>query len=43
MTRVPTWSVVIAVIFGGVGVAVSLLMFFNPAAAPVIVEVEHRS
>ena len=40
MTRVPTWIVVIAAIFGVVGVAVSLLMFFNPAAAPVLGEVE---
>ncbi len=40
MTRVPTWIVVIAAIFGVVGVAISLLMFFNPAAAPVIGEVE---
>jgi hypothetical protein len=39
-TRVPTWTVVIAAIFGGAGVAVSLLMFFNPAAAPVIGEIE---
>ena len=40
MTRVPTWIVAIAAIFGVVGVAISLLMFFNPAAAPVIGEVE---
>ena len=40
MTKVPAWTVAIAVIFGVLGVAVSLLIFFNPAAAPVTSEIE---
>jgi hypothetical protein len=34
MTEVPTWTVVIAAIFGLIGIAVSGLIFVNPAAAP---------
>ena len=40
MTKVPAWTVAIAVIFGVLGVAVSLLIFFNPAAAPLTSEIE---
>ena len=34
VTSVPAWTVVIASIFGAVGLAVSALMYFDPAAAP---------
>ena len=34
MTEVPTWTIVIAAFFGLVDVAVSVLIFVNPAAAP---------
>ncbi len=34
MTRVPTWTVVIAGIFGVLGVVISIVMFVDPAAVP---------
>jgi hypothetical protein len=40
MTKVPGWTVAIAAIFGVLGIAVSLLIFLDPASAPVTSELE---
>ena len=40
MTRVPTWTVVIAAIFGVLGVVISIAIVVNPAAVPMTAGLE---
>lgn len=40
MTRVPTWTLAVAAVLGGVGVVVSAVMVLQPSAAPVTSTVE---